>query len=180
MFTKLRSLPWSLYRWAFSPACRRVRSASSSPTVAPSASTASCLSVYGRSGVGIRIFAIVKLTLFEARSIVFQKPHRHVPRLRARVRTFSGNGHDDVRERRPRMIKIVLRWPRRMVGMRMIEAEQIAAELGRPLLRHPVVRRPNEEAAPRTFFRRVRQRHRRHAGAVAPDQRPAALVRIRF
>ena len=34
--------------------------------VAPDASTASCLSVYGRSGVGMRIFAMFETALFEA------------------------------------------------------------------------------------------------------------------
>ena len=48
------------------PACLVVRSASSSPTVAPSASTASCLSVNGRSGVGIRIFVAIQLALIES------------------------------------------------------------------------------------------------------------------
>src|SRR4051812_29776682 len=103
MLTKLRSLPWSLNRCALSPECLRVRSASSSPTVAPSASTASFLSVYGLSGVGIRIFAMLKLALFEARSIFLEKPDGHVPRL------SRGDGHDDVREIGPRVIEVVLR-----------------------------------------------------------------------
>src|SRR6185503_8066066 len=103
MLTKLRSLPWSLYRWAFRPLCLRVRSASSSPTVAPATSTASCLSVYGRSGVGMRIFAMMQSALFEARSIVFEKPDRHICRLTLR------HGHDHVGERRPRVIQVVLR-----------------------------------------------------------------------
>src|ERR1043166_5218753 len=76
--TKLRSFPCSLYRWVLSPSCRRVRSASSSPMVAPVASTLSCLSVYGRSGVGMRIFAMMQSALFERRAIVFQEPDGHV------------------------------------------------------------------------------------------------------
>src|SRR6266508_5643743 len=123
MLTKLRSLPWSLYRCALRPECRRVRSASSSPTVAPAASTASCLSVYGLSGVGMRIFAMVKTALFEARSILFEIPHGHI------ARRTQGDGDDDVREVRPRMIEVVLRWPRRMIRMRMIEPEKFAAQL---------------------------------------------------
>src|ERR1041385_7966334 len=112
MLTKLRSLPCSLYRCALRPLCLRVRSASSSPTVTPSASTASFLSVYGRSGVGIRILVdIVKLALFEARTIVLQEPHGHV------ARRALGHGDDDVRKRRPRVIEIVLRRARRMIGM---------------------------------------------------------------
>ena len=41
------------------------------------------------------------------------------------------DGDDDVRERRPRVIEIVLRRPRRVIGMRVIEPEQLAAELAR-------------------------------------------------
>src|SRR3954454_16327390 len=125
MLTKLRSLPCSLYRCALRPACFFVRSDSSSPTVAPAASTASCLSVYGRSGVGMRIFAMLKTALFETRTIVFQIPHRH----RARLRAFSASarqariggafglvarqavardGDDDIREGWPGMIEVVL------------------------------------------------------------------------
>src|SRR6185503_9003897 len=81
--TKLRSLPCSLYRCVLRPECLRVRSASSSPTVAPAASTASCLSVYGRSGVGMRIFAMMQTALFETRTVVFQIPDGHIARLRA-------------------------------------------------------------------------------------------------
>src|SRR3954447_10271523 len=99
MLTKLRSLPCSLYRCAFRPACFWVRSARSSPTVPPDASTASCLSVYGRSGVGMRIFAMMESALFEARSILFQKPHRHVGRKAV------SDGDDDVGKCRPRMIE---------------------------------------------------------------------------
>src|SRR6185295_7874768 len=126
MLTKLRSLPWSLYRCALRPLCLRVRSASSSPTVAPAASTASCLSVYGLSGVGMRIFAMVKAALFEARSIVFQIPHGHRPRRRAwgrspvgalARRAVAGDGDDDVREGRPRVVEVVLRRPRGVIRM---------------------------------------------------------------
>src|SRR5580704_4127903 len=137
--TKLRSLPCSLYKCPFNPACFFVRSASSSPTVAPSASTASFLSVYGRSGVGIRIFVAIDVALIETGSIVFKKPHRHGCRLP------RGNSHDDVVKIRPRMIEIELRRPRRMIGMRVIEPEKFAAQFTRPLLRHHVVGRPHEK-----------------------------------
>src|ERR1700730_8205536 len=113
MLTKLRSLPCSLYRCPFRPLCFCVRSASSSPTVLPSASTESFLSVYGRSGVGIRILvAILKFALFEARSIILQEPDGHVARLPACDR------HDHIRKRRPCVIEIVLRRPGGMVRMR--------------------------------------------------------------
>src|SRR3954471_16932427 len=122
-FTKLRSFPCSLYRWAFSPACLAVRSASSSPTVAPSASTASFLSVYGRSGVGIRIFVAMQIALLECGAVVLEIPHRHV------CRPAACHGHNHVRKRRPCMIQIVLGRPRRMIGMRVVEPEQFAPNL---------------------------------------------------
>src|SRR6185436_2837939 len=162
--TKLRSLPWSLYRCALRPLCLRVRSASSSPTVAPAASTASCLSVYGLSGVGMRIFAMVKAALFEARSIVFQIPDGH------RLVAAGRNGNDDVREGRPRVIQVVLRRPRGMVRMRVIEAKQLRAQLGRAPFGFAVVGRPDEKAAPRSLFRRVRQRQRVRHRAGATDE----------
>src|SRR3954454_21064367 len=109
MLTKLRSLPCSLYRCAFRPACFFVRSDSSSPTVAPDASTASSLSVYGRSGVGMRIFAMMQRALFEGRTIFFQEPDGHVDRAAVRDRD------DDVREGRPGVIEVVLRRPRRVI-----------------------------------------------------------------
>src|SRR3978361_878051 len=110
MLTKLRSLPCSLYRCAFRPACFLVRSDRSSPTVAPAASTASCLSVYGRSGVGMRIFAMIETAPFETGTIFLQVPKRHLFRD-GRRRAFhrrtagalacqAGDRDDDVRERR--------------------------------------------------------------------------------
>src|SRR6476619_5663148 len=140
MLTKLRSLPSALYRCALRPACLLIRSASSSPTVLPSTSTASFLSVNGRSGVGIRILVAIELALFKCGTVFLEKPHRHDSSLRgfaASARRGSGAGHchDDVRERGPRVIEIVLRRPRRVVRMRVIKPEQLAAKLGRALLR---------------------------------------------
>src|SRR3954470_625876 len=109
MFTKLRSFPCSLYRCALRPPCLLVRSASSSPTVAPDASTASCLSVYGRSGVGMRIFAMCETALFETGTIFLQIPDGH------RLGNSQRDGDDDVREGRPSVIQVVLRRPRRMI-----------------------------------------------------------------
>src|SRR5262245_4520335 len=133
-FTKLRSLPWSLYRCALRPLCFLVRSARSSPIVAPCASTASCLSVYGRSGVGIRIFVVaIQRALIKTGSVFLQKPDGHVAR-RARH-----HRHNHVRKRRPRMIEIELRGPRRMIRMRMVEAQQLPAERRGLLLRGSIV-----------------------------------------
>src|ERR1700733_8706870 len=174
MFTKLRSLPWSVYRCAFSPECLAVKSASSSPTVAPSASTASFLSVYGLSGVGIRIFVAMKLALFECGAVVLQPPHRHVCCGTCRDR------NDHICKRRPRVVQIVLRRTRRMVGMRMIEAEELRPEVAGPLLRQTIIRRPNQEAPPRPLFGRVRQRDDRIRAAALADERAAALVGIGF
>src|SRR5437764_3035627 len=114
--TKLRRRPCSLYRCGLRPECLDVRSARSSPTVLPSASTASFLSVYGLSGVGIRIFvAMMQPALYESRSIVFQKPNRHVAGRARRDR------HDHVGKRRPRVIQIVLGRPRGMIRVRVIK-----------------------------------------------------------
>src|SRR3954464_6510952 len=111
MLTKLRSLPWSLYRCALSPECFVVRSARSSPTVLPSASTASFLSVNGRSGVGIRILVAIELALVKCGTVFLQIPHGH------RFRLAGSDGHDDVRKRRPCVIQLVLRRSRRVIGM---------------------------------------------------------------
>src|SRR6185295_11210348 len=172
MLTKLRSLPCSLYRCALRPECFAVRSASSSPTVAPAASTASCLSVYGLSGVGMRIFAMLKTALFETRTIVFQIPHGHLSG------GSGGDRDDDVRKRRPRMIQVVLRWPGRMIRMRVIEPEQLGAQLGRPSLGFAIIGWPDEKAAARPFFRRIRQRNDIGYAVVAAQKRAAAFVRI--
>src|SRR3954469_820007 len=172
--TKLRSLPCSLYRCAFRPEWRFVRSASSSPMVAPSASTASFLSVYGLSGVGIRILVAIELALIETGSIVFQEPHGHVAR---------GAGHDrhnHVREIRPRMIEVELRWLRRMIRMRMVEPEELGTELRGATFGLAVVRRPHQEAPPRPFLSRVRQRHRRGHARAGAHQRAPAFVGKRF
>src|SRR3954463_10856933 len=136
MLTKLRSLPSALYRCALRPACLLIRSASSSPTVLPSTSTASFRSVNGRSGVGIRILVAIELALFKCGTVFLQKPHRHDFSLRA------CHGDDDVRERGPRMIQIVLRRPRRVIRVGVIKPEQFAAELGGALLRQSIIRRP--------------------------------------
>src|SRR5690606_8804389 len=85
-----------------------------------------------------------------------------------------------VREERPRVVEVVLRGPRRMIRMRMIEPEQLGAGLRGRLLRGSIVLRAHEEAAPRPLFRRVRQRPRGLDDPVAPDERAAAFVRIRL
>src|SRR6185295_15660979 len=131
--TKLRSLPCSLYRCVLRPECLRVRSASSSPIVAPAASTASCLSVYGRSGVGIRMFVAIQRALIETGPIFFQEPNGHV------ARGARHDRHYDVREGWPCVIKVELRRARRMIRVRVIEPEQLTAELARALLGRPVV-----------------------------------------
>src|SRR6185436_11597818 len=124
--TKFRSRPSSAYRCLRRPSYRVVRSASSSPTVAPLTSTDSFLSVNGRSGVGMLIvFGICQLFLVEGGTILAQSPGRHV------LRRAGANGNDDVREERQRVIEIVLRRPGRMIGMGMIEPEQFSTELRR-------------------------------------------------
>ena len=104
MLTKLRSLPCSLYRCALRPACFVVRSASSSPTVAP-------LGLDGVLLIGVRpersgnqnFRRHVQLALFETDRSSFS--HQTVisrgPPGRHR--------HDHVGEGRPRVVQIVLR-----------------------------------------------------------------------
>jgi hypothetical protein len=60
----------------------------------------------------------------------------------------------------------------------MIETKQLDAEVGRALLRLPVIAGANEKAAPRAFFGRIRQRHEIGDRAVASEQRAAAFVRV--
>src|ERR1700722_4278527 len=172
--TKLRSLPASLNRCALSPPCFFVRSASSSPTVAPSASTASFLSVYGLSGVGIRIFVAMELALFETGSVLFEIPDGHAGRSARHDR------HNHIRERRPRMIEIELGRPRRVIGMGVIEPEQPPSNISGPLLGQPVVRRPDEKSTPRSFLGRIGQRDGGGRTTARADQRTAAFVRVRL
>src|SRR3954447_21367715 len=103
----------------------------------------------------MRIFAMMQSALFESRSIVLEIPDRHVRRPTLR------DGDDDVRKGRPRVIEVVLRRPRRMIRMRMVEADEVGAKLGGAALRVPIVRRPHEKTAARSLFGGVRQRERR-------------------
>src|SRR5437016_5936195 len=78
------------------------------------------------------------------------------------------------------MIEIVLRRPCRMIRMRMIEPEQLGAELARAALRVAIVGGPHEKPAARTFFGRIRQPDDIAHPPVPADERAAALVRIRL
>src|SRR5215212_8983097 len=64
--------------------------------------------------------------------------------------------------------------------MRMIEPEQVGAELRRTLLRLPIILRPDQKAPPRPFFRCVRKRESRRDYAGAAVQSTTALVGIGF
>ena len=76
------------------------------------------------------------------------------------------------------MIKIVLRWPRRMIGMRMIEAQQVSPERSGPELRFAVIRRPHQKPTPGPFLSCVRQGDHSSDSAIASDQGAAAFMRI--
>src|SRR5262245_38987637 len=68
---------------------------------------------------------------------------RHGPISGASARQAGVTVHDrddDVRKRRPRVIEVVLRWPCRMIRMRMVEAEELGAELAGAPLGQTVVR----------------------------------------
>src|SRR6516225_8763618 len=55
------------------------------------------------------------------------------------------DGNDDVRKRWPSVVQIVLRRPGRVIRMRMIEAEQLAAGLARPLFGVAIVAGTHEK-----------------------------------
>src|SRR3954465_6680015 len=148
-FTKLRRRPCSLYKCGFNPAYFAVRSPSSSPMVTPSASTASCLPVNGRNGVGIRILFAISYTSFgrgntatlraferifaELRTIGGQPPDGHLLRLPL----LNRNNH--IPEERKRVIEIILGRARRMIGMRVVKSQKILLEPLRFLLHEFVI-----------------------------------------
>src|SRR5215212_3310938 len=99
MLTKLRSFPSAAYKCCLRPPYFVVRFCSSSPMVAPSISTASSLSVKGRSGVGIRILVAIGLSqaglktrlyafFIKCRAIFLQSPRRQ-------QFVFAGHHRDD-------------------------------------------------------------------------------------
>src|SRR5687767_16040475 len=103
MLTKLRSLPSALYRCCLRPPYFVVRFCSNSPIVLPSISTASCFSVNGLRGVGIRILVGISHVFFiEGRTIGFELPRRQGLIFTRHHR------HDDVRKGRPRDRKSVV------------------------------------------------------------------------
>src|SRR5919204_26065 len=93
----------------------------------------------------MRIFAMIQTALFEARTIVFQKPDGHLRGLCLR------DGDDDVRERRPCVVQVVLRRPCRMIRVRVIKAEKLGADLRRPALGFAIVRRTHQKLSFRYF-----------------------------
>src|SRR5688572_9576756 len=172
-FTKFRSRPSSAYRCLRRPSYFFVRSASSSPTVAPLTSTDSFLSVKGRSGVGmLMVFGMGQVFLIESGAIFTKAPRRHV------LWRTAADGDDHVRERRPGVVEVVLRRSGRVVRMRVVEAEQLGSELRRARLGLAIVLRADEEAAARPILGGVGQRERGGHGAVVSVQRAAALVGI--
>ena len=83
-------------------------------------------------------------------------------------------------KKRPRVIEVVLRRPRGMVGMRMVEAEELGPALRGAPLRGAIVVRADPEPPARPFIGHVRQRERAQDDALAANERAAALVRIGF
>ena len=76
------------------------------------------------------------------------------------------------------MIEVVLRRARRMVGMRMVEPEQLGAAFRGATLRGAIIVRANPEPPARALIGHVRQRKRAVNHPVATDERAAALVGI--
>ena len=76
------------------------------------------------------------------------------------------------------MIEVVLRRTRRVIRVRVVEPNQFAIELADALFGEPVIGRADQEAAPWSFFRHVRQLHGRKYAITAAHESPTALVRI--
>src|SRR6266404_2875041 len=147
-FTKLRSLP-SLVKRCFRKSTNSfVRWPSASPTVAAWNSAEARFPAYGRSGVGIITFtgisflrcslagaldrgAVANFDAFGRKllPIVIQSPGGHL------LRRPVLHADDDVAVPRPRMIAIELARRRRMVGSRMIPANDVHTTLARRFLR---------------------------------------------
>src|SRR6184192_1475472 len=92
------------------------------------------------------ILGMIQPALVEAGTVLFQKPDGHICGRALR------NRNDDVGEVRPRVIEVVLRRPRRMIGMRMVEPEQLSAELPCLPFGLAVVGRPHEKPSSRSFL----------------------------
>src|SRR5919198_6454148 len=100
----------------------------------------------------MRILGMIQPALIEAGTVLFQKPDGHICGCALR------NRNDNVGEIRPRVIQVVLRWPRRMIRMRMVEPEQLSAELSGLPLGFAVIGRSNEKPSSRSFLGCVVQR----------------------
>src|SRR5687767_5302261 len=120
------------------------------------------------------MFAICQIFLVESRAIVLETPRRHV------FGHAAADCHDDVRKKRPRMIEVVLRRPCGVVGMRMVEAQELTAALRRASLGLAIVVGADSESSPRALVGHVRQRKGLVDDAVAADERAAAFIRIGF
>src|SRR5678816_4042634 len=101
----------------------------------------------------LMMFGIGQAFRLEGRTVLAEPPGGH------RLWFPPANRNDDVREEGPRVIEIVLRGPRRVIRMRMIEPEQIRPELRSAALGCGVLLRPNEEAPARSLLGRIRECH---------------------
>ncbi len=78
------------------------------------------------------------------------------------------------------MVEVVLGRRRRMVRMRMVEAEELRSQPAGAALRLPVILRAHQEPPPRPLLGRVRQSEGGDNLAVPAKQGPAAFVGIRL
>src|SRR5215471_17353267 len=88
----------------------------------------------------------------EGGAILSQTPRGHI------LWDARANGNDYVRERGPRMIQVELRRTRRVVGMRMIEPEEVGTRRTGVLLGFPIIRGADLKTAARPEIGGVRQR----------------------
>src|SRR5215210_3957315 len=122
--TNERSLPSPVYRCCLRSGCSEARFPRASPAVAPPTSTSGLPAVYCLKGVGILTFGIFESPLsyyrlfFVTRAVISQAPRAHL----FDVRAADGGYH--VRVAGPGMLAVVLGRLGRVIGMRMVEAEQ--------------------------------------------------------
>src|SRR5215212_3378187 len=118
------------------------------------------------------------LLFFVARTVVFEHPRAHILDPALTHRSY------EVRVVGPGVLAVVLRWLRGVIGVGMVEAEQVEVQLRGPLLELLYLRRLDEEASRALLLVGVLGApdvyHDLHLAHVHPDERPRALLGIDF
>src|SRR5689334_7911823 len=166
-FTKLRSFPSSVYKcFRRSPYCA-VNRPSASPTVSAGTSAESFFPANTRSGVGMITLTAMVASPFSLHRgaltnlnrlrgkllpVIAQPPGSHL--LRCPVHYAD----DHVAVPGPRMVPIVLAWPRWMIRMRVIPAYDLESLRVRRLLCLQHVARRHRKTVPRRIVSPINQR----------------------